>query len=78
MTTQTKDKKIAGGVSSTTDQQTKSPQIVERMLKDVDPAVKRDLSLHAVRGIRSELSSRANYREYERAMRQMEKKGMLR
>ena len=54
-----------------------SPAILERVLKDINPATKRELSLHAVHGIRNELSSRAMRREYERAMRKMGKRGML-
>lgn len=51
--------------------------ILERMLKDINPEIKRELSLHVVRGIRSELSSRAMRREYGRAKRKMGKRGML-
>lgn len=53
-----------------------SPAILERMLKDINPAIKREFSLHAVRCIRNELSSRAMRREYERAKRKMEKRAM--
>ena len=64
------------GQSAYQESQTSSA-ILERMLIDINPANKREMSLHAVRGIRNELSSRAMRREYERAQRKMEKRRML-